>query len=313
MPDHSEGKKAKCPHCSTIVTIPSAPALGTAPIADPFASPPQPLGSTGGSDFDDPTSRQPQSAPQSAMPHNPYASPTTTDRYDAATPQSPLHVQPIDVGTALTAAWELFKLNTGLLVGAYLIQLVLSVAISLGLGVVQVAMTAILEDPQHPAIVIVNVVGSIGNQIIQFWIAIGVIILNLSVARGQRATIGMLFSGGPYLLRYIGGAFLFGIGILVGLVLLIIPAIYFALTYWSYMYFLVDRNCGVFESFRLASVHASGNRGNVFVMGLLGSALSLAGVLACGVGILIAAPVILLMFVICYLMMTGQRFVQVGV
>ena len=96
----------------------------------------------------------------------------------------------------------------------------------------------------------------------------------------------------------------------VGLILLIVPGIYIAATYWSYMYFLVDRNCGVFESFQLAGMHAPGNRMQAVLLGIMAIGLSFLGLLACGVGMLVTVPLVMLMIVIAYLMMTGQPFVQ---
>ena len=95
---------------------------------------------------------------------------------------------------------------------------------------------------------------------------------------------------------------------LIGFILFIIPGIYLALTYWTYMYFIIDRNCGIMESFQLASQHASGNRINTLLLWLISAGLMLLGLLACGIGILAAAPLILIMFTVAYMMMTGQYY-----
>ena len=81
--------------------------------------------------------------------------------------------------------------------------------------------------------------------------------MNLAVARGAPAEMGMLFSGGPYFFRVLGAAILFWTLVIVGLALFIVPGIYVLLTYWPYKYFLVDTDCSVSESFRAgAAIHA---------------------------------------------------------
>jgi hypothetical protein len=221
-----------------------------------------------------------------------------------------LSVQPIDPGYALSTAWARLKDNAGLLIGAYVITIAASFGISFLGGVAEALLGQMLGDPNSPAVILASLSASSLNQLIQLWLSIGFIRINLAVARNRPADMPMLFSGGPYLLRCIGGAILFGIALTIGFLLLIIPGIYVALTYWSYMYFLVDRNVGVMESLQLASRHASGNRLNALVLFVLAIGLGLLGLLACLVGILVTAPLTMLMLTIAYLMMSGQGFFQ---
>ncbi len=294
VPDDSAGKPAKCPNCGRILTVPT-----TAPSA--FAGAIGDVASVPMSDV---------SAGSSAAPRNPYASPATAQEPLPQLGMGALSVQVIDTGLAFSTAWDLFKINAGILVGAYVIQIACSMGISIAGTAAQTVLAQVLGDPKSIAIVLVNVGTSILNQTVQLWLAIGFLRITLAIARNRPAEIGMLFSGAPYLLRYIGAAILFGIVLMVGFLLLIIPGIYIALTYWSYMYFLVDRNCGVMESFQLAGKHASGNRLNALVLGLIAIGLSLLGLMACGVGILISAPLVMMMFTIAYLMMSGQSYSQ---
>ncbi|QDV69848.1 hypothetical protein Poly24_35660 [Rosistilla carotiformis] len=307
VPDNSAGKQAKCPNCARILTIPASQAAS--PAAAPAPMPPaddDPFNFGGGS-------AQPVSGGHGFSPSasaNPYASPTAAARPMAGGSSGAMSVQPMDPAGAVTIAWELFKMNAALLIGAFLTQFFLNMGISVVSAILQVALVQALGDPNSPAIALTNVGTSVLNQLLQLWIGIGILRINLAVARGQEANFGMLFSGSPYILRYIGASILFGLGMFVGILLLIVPGIYFALTYWSYFYFLVDRDCGVMESFRLAGEHAKGNRGNAFLMGLISMGLSMLGALLCGVGLLVAVPVVSMMMTICYLMMTGQRFWQ---
>ncbi len=311
VPDNSAGKQAKCPNCARILTIPASQTEEPAPAAptpsnDPF-------------DFGGPTGGEPAGdnlgaggfgggnfGGAAASHQNPYASPAAASQPMGAGGSGALSVQPMDPSGAVSIAWELFKLNFIVLIGAIVTQFALNFGITIVSSVIQMVILQATGDPNTPALPLINGVFGIINQVVQIWIGIGLLLLNLSVARGQKAELSLLFTGGPYLLSYIGLSILFGIGMTIGLILLIVPGIYFALTYWSTFYFLVDRNCGVFEAFRLAGEHAKGNRANAFIMGLISMGLSLLGLLACGVGLIVAAPVVGLMFTICYLQMSGQ-------
>ncbi len=122
--DETAGKQARCPNCSTVLTVPASSQSNHNPGGFDFGKPaPSPV-----------APQQPASNPysQSEIPQNPYASPSSSYNPPTALPGGDLSVQQMDVGVALSAAWSLFKLNTGVLIGAYFIQLVLSFGISFG-------------------------------------------------------------------------------------------------------------------------------------------------------------------------------------
>jgi hypothetical protein len=60
------------------------------------------------------------------------------------------------------------------------------------------------------------------------------------------------------------------------------------------------------ESLRLSLEVTRGNAGNIFVIGFATGLINLAGLLACGVGLLFTIPFTALLFPITYLALTGQ-------
>lgn len=67
-----------------------------------------------------------------------------------------------------------------------------------------------------------------------------------------------------------------------------------------------DKNLGVMEAFRYSSSITANNRMKLFVLGLLGFLITLAGLLACGVGLIFAGPVAWLSWI------AGYRWMQFG-
>ena len=150
---------------------------------------------------------------------------------------------------------------------------------------------------------------SIVLSLLSMFLSIGMIRATLHVARGGQADIDMVVSGAPYFWRVLLGNILFFFAAFLGFICLIIPGIYIVLTYWSFDHFIVDQDCDVIESFRRARRHAVGNRFAAFRLALLSLAVLLLGVLCFGVGLVVAIPVVSLMWTTAYLSMTGQAVV----
>ena len=287
VPDGSEGQQAKCPSCSAVVNVPHAQA------------------------------HEPEALPETNTRSNPYQSTSTLepDGTSSLDPSGELTVQPIDVGWTLNATWELFKVHFGVLIGVFMIMVAAGIVTSVGFLIFRLAVMAIIgEVPQpgefSPTTLGLSIVENLVNQGISLWFTIGSIRIMLQISRNQPPDLSLLLQSGPFFIRTFLATLLFGILLIVGLILFIIPGIYVALTYWNYTYFIVDRNCGVLDAFRLARVHASENRLSIFVMGLIISGLGFLGVLACCLGWIATSPFCMLLLVISYLTMTGQPFVQ---
>ena len=285
--EREEGQQAKCPACSALVNVPHAQKHD----ADRLTEMHDPL--------------------------NPYASTSTLDPQGTSSlaPVGELTVQQIDTGWTLKATWNLFKVHFGILIGIFIIIVAAGFLTSLGFIVLQFALLAItgnLNQPNEPTPLMIgfSIFQNITSQLVNLWFTIASIRIMLQIARNQPADLALLLQSAPFMVRTFLATLLFGIIVSVGLVLFIVPGIYAILTYWNYTYFIVDRNCGVLEAFRLAKTHASGNRLTIFVTGLIISGLSILGFLALCLGWIATGPFCMLLLVITYLTMTGQPFVQ---
>jgi len=107
-------------------------------------------------------------------------------------------------------------------------------------------------------------------------------------------------------LRAIGASILFGLMVVVGLLLLIVPGIYLALRYGQFMHAIVDRDLGVMDAFSYSSSLTSNNRLNLLLLNLLNLGIIIAAVIACGVGLIFALPLAWLGSMVAY------RWMQYG-
>lgn len=290
VPDGSEGQQAKCPACSAVLEVPAAQ------ISDP-----------------EPTDA-PTDTSQASI--NPYASTSTIDDPVSSSidPSGELSVRQIDVGWTLTATWELYKVHFGVLIGLFLITTAVNVCSQIGIVLLQAGVNVMaLKIDQNMQDVVSgsgSIVGWLLNQSLHVWFAIASIRIMFRVARNQPVDFGLLFQSWPFFVRSLLGTILFTLMSIIGFILLIIPGIWVLATFWNFNFFIVDRNCGVMESFRLCYKHAEGNRLNVLVLGLIAMGLSLLGCMALCVGWIATTPFSMFMLVIAYLTMTGQPFGQ---
>ena len=272
VPEDSAGKKAKCPNCSAVLEVPEVGASSAPPVtAGSFAS-------------------------------NPYSSPVATEMPPQAVAFSDGEIEHciFNPMQCISDAWRLFQQNVGILIGATVITMAASMSIS--------AVSNILQGQgNEAALVIAGLVVSLIGNVVNTFLTIGMIRLSLAIARGEPREIGMLFGGGPHFWRYLGASIIFGIAMVIGFLLLIIPGVYVAIAYWPSMLLVIDRRMGVFESFEVAGRLSKGNRINSLVLGLLAFLISIAGFAMCFVGILATIPIVYLMGATAYLSMTGQR------
>jgi hypothetical protein len=320
VPDESAGKNAKCPKCGAILVVPAAfgaPFPGLSPSAPapagfpapqpqfPASAPAKPP--AGGSPFgSSPGSGASPFGPGGfgGAPPNPYASPQAASYLPPAAPISgPIVNRPVSVEQVFNYAWQIWQLNLGMLVGVTLTVAVISNGISYLFQGVEFALQ---QNDAQEASVAVSLLGSLVGVAVQTFLGAGQTMVILKLVRRQPVEFSELFAGGPIFLPLLGFNILYGLAVGLGLVLLIVPGIIFALMWWPAYYLVLERKTGVFESFSVAQIITKNNWGTTFVMALLGMGIILLGCLALCIGILFAAPLVAVMFTTAYLMMSGQ-------
>jgi len=258
---------------------------------------------------------------------NPYAAPQTPISLPSAPTASFGSGAEIEPGSdpivpteCVRRGFELTKRHfpTILLVGV--VYFAISMGMSIVLGAVQGVGEAgsitfengqMIETQTSPVMLGVSIILQIINQVVSIYLGLGLTRVALNLLSGAPVAVNQLFGEGDKLLRGIGGTLLFGLMVMVGLLLLIVPGIYLALRYGQYMVALVDKNMPLMEAFRYSSSLTTNNRLNLFWLALLGMLITLAGLLACGVGLIFAGPVAWLSWVAAYRWMQyGRRAVQ---
>lgn len=189
--------------------------------------------------------------------------------------------------------WELTKQHLGLVVGVLAFSFLVNMFSSAILGATQDSMPlSILAN------LIVLLVGGL--------LYLGVLSIAFKLYDGKPALFTDIFSQPDKVLRYIVASILYGLTVFLGLLLLIVPGLIWAIKFQFFNYFLVDRNLGAVEALQASSKVTTGHKWHIFLFNLAAIGLNLLGALAFGIGLLITLPMTLFASVGVYRWLTSR-------
>lgn len=257
------------------------------------------------------------SAPSVAS--DPYAAPVSGFGIQVASDAS-IQLPEIEPGSEAIDAMACFKRGLDLAVrhiGLVLITMVVFVAITIGVEFLLGAMDMALGWGQAEEIPLgdgesisipgtASVLNYVLSHIASVFLSLGLARFTLNLVSGREASVADLFNEGRLLFRGVIATVIFSIAMGVGLLLLIVPGFYIAARYGLFITAMVDRNCGIVESFEYSSRITTNNRLNMVLIIFISLAAAVLGCLAFCIGILFAYPVILLAWTVAY------RWLQFG-
>ncbi|MDP3986233.1 MAG: hypothetical protein U1C53_02205 [Candidatus Veblenbacteria bacterium] len=127
--------------------------------------------------------------------------------------------------------------------------------------------------------------------VLQLSVGLGLIGIALKFCSGVKPPLSELFNYFHRLLPYLGASVLYGLIILAGLVLLVVPAFVWGVKFSLFPYFMIDRGAGVIESLHLSGQATRGVKWQLFCFVILLALINLAGALVVGLGLLVTVPV----------------------
>ncbi|QEG40735.1 hypothetical protein [Roseimaritima ulvae] len=259
---------------------------------------------------------------------NPYAPSGQADSSPPRPRLAPVQITTAEPAEYINATWSLFRSAWKPLVAAGTVAF----AINFGSSLLGTLLTIAAQESGEPVFGILNGVLRTLLGLASLFITLGMMRMSVDLARGQTIRFSQVFQTGfgvfglsllGYILLFLpftllvvpivlAGAFtgfapdaMLGAGLICMLPLMVLIFALF-LYLWSYMYFLVDRETGLWAAFRLAFQLGSVNKLNTVILLLLSMGLSTAGMCACFVGQVASVPATVLLAAVAYLQMTGQ-------
>lgn len=89
---------------------------------------------------------------------------------------------------------------------------------------------------------------AIALQLLEWIVELGVLAVFLKLVDSSETSVGDIFKNWDKVFAYVVGTVLFGIVVVIGLILLIIPGIYFGLRLQFYAYLIIDKGLSPFEA-----------------------------------------------------------------
>jgi phage FluMu protein Com/uncharacterized membrane protein len=339
--DNTAGKQTKCPECGQIVRIPS-PATAAAPPQAASSPPPivqaaarsgagvppvqqspgaTPFGSSAGQAQAGSVPPRPSAGNNpfaaaggaAAMPSaslNPYSSPAARG---LAPGSADVGRGQLEVGDVMDRTWKIYVENLGQLILGMFVYLIVGMFGVLGLALILLVGFGIggalgnAGNDEVGVAVIVIAATLFGVLLFGFsiWLIVGLFRWILAVARGQSNSIGMIFSGGPYILPALGAGLLVTLATTLGYFACIVPGLILAVLFSQFLWLIVDRNAGAIESLGQSMRLTEGNRLSLCLLFLIAFGISLVGGFI-PFSFLFTGPFIYLMMAVAYLRMTGQ-------
>jgi len=180
---------------------------------------------------------------------------------------------------ALTFGWETIKKNFLFFAG-------LVAAISLISIIPSMIGESLAEDAPFASFV-VNVVGLVVSMLA----AMGLIKISLQFVDGAQGKWDDLLAPKHLFLNYVAGTILYGLIVIAGFILLIIPGIIWSIQFRFYRYAIIDKGLGPIEALKRSSDITRGTKWNLFLLGILFGLINLAGMLAFVIGLFVTIPV----------------------
>jgi uncharacterized membrane protein len=187
-----------------------------------------------------------------------------------------------DIGEALSTGWQLFLKNVGPMALYALVVFAISALVSVPTST---------QDRTSFWALLVNVISFVVGQAI----AIGWIRIALDAQDGRAISVDRITDSFRLLLPYIIAAILFSVGVTLGLILLIVPGIIFAVIFGFYGWIIVDKGeRDAIAALRRSAEITRGERWRLFGFALLLILLNIVGLLLLVVGVLVTSAVSLL-------------------
>ncbi|MFH1289527.1 MAG: hypothetical protein ABIH88_02295 [Patescibacteria group bacterium] len=179
---------------------------------------------------------------------------------------------------ALSFGWSTFKANIVFLLSLALIPFAISFVSNR------------LQDSLSEMAVMSMIIG-LGSWLLSALINIGIIKIALKFVDGKKGEFSELFSGGKLLLNFLLTSILYGLIVLAGLILLVVPGIIWAIKYQYSLYLVVDKNMSPMQAIKTSGKMTSGVKWSLLGFAIIILLINLLGVLALGIGVLVSTPV----------------------
>jgi uncharacterized membrane protein len=272
---------------------------------DPYGQQP-PQGPPGEPNYGQPPGQPPYGQP--------YGQPAGQPPYG----QIPAGGAQFSVGNAFGYGWNKLKANLGPILLAALVLLAVVVVIQ----ILKVVMTGGNDvtfevDPNTGQLesssggmlggsILASVFFGLLSQLASLIIQSGIVKGALDITKGKTVSLGEMFSGIDFV-QVVIASLILAVATIIGFVLCVLPG--FAVMFFTAftLYFIIDKGMPAIEAIKASFSFVMANAGTLIVFFLACLAAYLVGALLCGVGLLVAIPVVVIAQAYTYRTLQGEQ------
>lgn len=182
------------------------------------------------------------------------------------------------MGQAIEFGWNTTKNNLGFFIGLMIIA-----------GLILIVPGTLSQITKHYARAL-SIIFSIVSFILQIVIGMGLIKIALKFCDNKKAELSDLFSCSHLFFKYLFGSVLYGLVVSAGMILLIIPGFIWAIKFYFFSYFIVDKGLESVEALKRSSAITDGVKWDLLLFGLLLFGINLIGAIPFFLGWFVTIP-----------------------
>ncbi len=199
-------------------------------------------------------------------------------------------------GEAFKTGWAKLREHWMFLIGAYLLVLFVS------------GLFSYLSENPYREIQPTSGLLSLIGLVLRIWLNFNFLVITIRIFDGVKPEWSELFVWREEMLSYVGASILYFLAVFLGCLLFIIPGLYFAIKYSFYGFLIADKRVGAFDALKMSGQLTDGVKWLLVGFGFASTGIILLGVLALGVGLLVALPVVSVALVFVYRSLYDQTF-----
>lgn len=197
-------------------------------------------------------------------------------------------------GEAIRFGWSTLKRNFGFFSGVLIVVGLISIVPS------------IMSEPMKEKNIVLYFIANIAIWVLQVVIGLGLIRIPLRLCDNEKGKFADLFSCFPLFFKYLLGSILYGLIVIGGLILFIIPGIVWSIKFQFFSYFIVDKGLGPIESLKKSAKITTGAKWDLLIFGFLLGLINLLGALALLIGLFATIPITMVALAFVYRKLLDQ-------
>lgn len=203
----------------------------------------------------------------------------------------------VPIGDAVSFGWNAMKNNLGYFILVVLILMVI--------GGIPGGLQSLTSYMNTTAAVIFGVIFGVISILVGAFVNMAQTRIGLRATAGEAVEYEDIYSSYPRYGDFLIASILYGLLVLAGFILLIVPGIYWAIKYHFYGYLILDQNMKPVEAFKKSGEITYGAKWSLLLFFLACIGIYILGFICCCVGIFAAIPVILVAIAYVYRTLLG--------